>query len=601
METAEAVLSRVWGYPAFRGRQGEVVARLMAGHDVAAVMPTGAGKSICYQVPAIARPGTGLVISPLIALMRDQVRSLGANGVAAAALTSEDADANAQAMERFVAGALDLLYVAPERATAPVFQRALSGRRLSLVAIDEAHCVSQWGHDFRPDYRQLRPLLDQLRGVPRAALTATADARTRDDILAQLGIAPDALVLAGFDRPNIRYEVRTRTGGQRQLIDFIRPRRGQSGIVYVPSRAGTEKVAAYLEQAGIRALPYHAGFSAAERNRHQHAFTHCEGVVMVATIAFGMGIDKPDVRFVAHLGLPGSVEAYYQETGRAGRDGDPAVAHLLWAAGDAALARQRIEEREAPPERKAAERARIDALVAYAEAASCRRAILLRYFGETPPARCGACDNCLAPPSLRDVTTEARKFLSAVYKTGQRFGAGYIARVLRGEPDERAEKLGHDKLSVWGIGRDRPAAEWTAVARRLTALGALEADPDYKGLTLGAAARPILKGEVPVALRADSARPPRRERGASPGAVADSPELSADALARFDALREWRREAAAAQGVPPYVVFHDSVLRAVALLQPTTLDGLAAIPGVGSRKLEAYGKAVLAVIAGDRH
>ena len=594
MDTPEDILAQVFGFASFRGRQAEVVARLWRGEDVAAVMPTGAGKSICYQVPAIGRPGVGLIVSPLIALMRDQVANVSARGVAAAALTSEDPAANAQTMAQLRAGTLSLLYVSPERATSQGFRELIGRTPLSLVAIDEAHCVSQWGHDFRPEYRQLRPLLDSFPGVPRGAFTATADKRTQADMLSNLGIAPDALIVAGFDRPNIRYAVAARTAPARQLRDFLAPRRGESGIVYAGTRARTERVAEQLSADGIPALAYHAGLAPEVRAARQRAFTHDETAVMVATVAFGMGVDKPDVRFVVHVDLPGSIEAYYQETGRAGRDGDPASAFLLFDAGDVALARQRIDGSTAPPAHREADRRRLDALVDYAEAIGCRRAALLRHFGEDPPAACGNCDNCLAPPAFVDRSEAARKFLSAVYRTGQRFGAAHVTRVLRGEADERTARLGHDALSVWSIGRDLPSHDWATLVRRLLALNALIVDPEHRGLRLGPAARDILKGEMAVVVRDDlaAARPGRRERQA-PEALA-MPKLAA---ARFEALRAWRIATARAQGVPPYVVFQDKTLRSIALRAPATLDALAAIPGIGRAKLDRHGPELLAVLA----
>jgi ATP-dependent DNA helicase RecQ len=590
--TPQDILARVFGFAGFRGRQAEVVGRLWRGEDVAAVMPTGAGKSICYQVPAIGRPGTGIVISPLIALMRDQVMNAAAKGVAAAALTSEDATANDATLARLRRGALDLLYVAPERAAAPGFRRLLDGARISLVAIDEAHCVSQWGHDFRPEYRRLRALLDSLGGVPRGAFTATADRQTQADILSSLGIAPEALVVAGFDRPNIRYAVETRTAPRRQLTDFVRARPGRSGIVYAATRARTEQAAAALRAEGLPAIAYHAGLSPDVRAERQRAFMFDEARVMVATVAFGMGVDKPDVRFVAHLDLPGSIEAYYQETGRAGRDGDPATAMLLYGAADVALARRRIDASSAPSEHRDTERRRLATLVDYAEATGCRRAVLLRHFGEEPAEACGNCDNCLAPPAVTDRTEAARKLLSAVYRTGQRFGVAHLARVLRGEADERALRLGHDTLSVWGIGADLPAGDWALLARRLVAVEALVVDPGHRGLALGPAARPILRGEVPVEMRADLAgRPARRER--RPAEVSAMPPL---ALARFEALRAWRLATARLENVPPYVILHDATLRSLAHRAPATLDALAAIPGIGRAKLERFGDALLAVL-----
>ncbi|MGN6057947.1 MAG: RecQ family ATP-dependent DNA helicase, partial [Sphingomicrobium sp.] len=419
MTDPHEILKRVFGFDHFRGVQEEVIGRVLAGKHTLAVMPTGAGKSLCYQLPAIAREGTALVVSPLIALMHDQIRSANAIGLRAASLTSADADRE-QTIERFKSGDLDLLYVAPERATGGAFRRLVSRVNLSVIAIDEAHCVSEWGHDFRPDYRQLRPLLDEKSDVPRLALTATADARTRADILTQLGIPEDGLVVAGFDRPNIRYHVRPRDSLNSQLKALVAQQSGP-GIVYAPSRDKAERIAEQLGTSGRPALPYHAGLEPSVRARNQAAFVQSEEMVIAATVAFGMGIDKADVRFVAHAGIPKSIEAYYQETGRAGRDGDPAEAWLFWAAQDFARARQRIEQ-EVPPERRTAERERLNALAAFVEAPGCRRAILLRHFGEDPPGACGNCDNCLDPPATVDATEVARKLLSAAFRTEMRFG-----------------------------------------------------------------------------------------------------------------------------------------------------------------------------------
>src|SRR5687768_9756056 len=438
-EDPKAILHRVFGFAEFRGVQGEVVERVMAGLPTLAVMPTGAGKSLCYQLPALAREGTALVISPLIALMHDQIRSADTMGIRAASLTSADSDRE-KTQQRFRSRELDLLYVTPERATTAGFERLLEGTPLALIAIDEAHCVSEWGHDFRPDYRLLRPLLDRHPDVPRLALTATADARTRADILAQLGIPEDGLVIAGFDRPNIRYHVRPRDGIGGQLKQLLAGQPGP-GIVYAPSRDKAEKMAEQLAATGRPALPYHAGLEPAVRARNQAAFVRSEEMVMVATIAFGMGIDKPDVRFVAHAGIPKSIEAFYQETGRAGRDGDPAEAWLFWGAEDFSRARRRIET-EVPEDRRGGERQRLNSLAALVETADCRRAILLHHFGETPPARCGNCDNCLAPPSTVDGTETARKLLSAAFRTEMRFGLGHLTDVLAGRDTDKVMSFG---------------------------------------------------------------------------------------------------------------------------------------------------------------
>jgi len=581
---AEQALRRVFGFEHFRGVQKDVVERVLAGRSTLAVMPTGAGKSLTYQLPATMLPGTCVVISPLIALMHDQLRAARANGIRAATLTSADDD-RAATIDAFREGALDLLYVAPERASQGHFRELLGQAPLALFAVDEAHCVSEWGHDFRPDYRQLRPLLDAFAHVPRLALTATADERTRDDILAQLGIPADGLVISGFDRPNIRYAIRHRENAVRQLTQLLAEQPGP-GIVYAPTRKKTEDLAATLAgRTGRPVLPYHAGLPPQERAANQAAFVASEDMVMVATVAFGMGIDKPDVRFVAHAGIPKSIEAYYQETGRAGRDGDPALALMLWAAGDFAQARQRLSEVE--ESRLAGERARLDALAMLVETPGCRRAVLLRHFGEDPPERCGNCDNCLEAPGVVDATELARKLLSAVYRTGQSFGFGHLQKVLTGAADERVLQRGHDRLSVFGIVGADEAQLLQPLNRALQARGSLVAN-EHGGLRFAGDARAILKGETTVEIvQPPATRKERRRREGAPNPVGDP---------LFEALRALRRELATEAQVPPYVIFHDAVLREMAAVRPATLAELGAISGVGARKLEAFGDAFLAVI-----
>lgn len=580
-------LHKIFGFPGFRGVQEQVVDRVLAGERTLAVMPTGAGKSLTYQLPAVMLEGTCLVVSPLIALMHDQLRAAEAVGIRAATLTSAD-DNRDETIARFRAGELDLLYVAPERASSEGFRNLLTQAKLSMFAIDEAHCVSEWGHDFRPDYRLLRPLLDRFPDVPRLALTATADVHTRADICEQLGIPAEGMIVAGFDRPNIRYHMSARDGIGRQLKQLLADQPGP-GIIYVQSRAGVEKLAASLAESGRSVLPYHAGLDADVRRQNQAAFVKSEDMVMVATIAFGMGIDKPDVRFVAHAGLPKSIEAYYQETGRAGRDGDPAEAHLFWGAEDFVRARQRIAEVE--QQRQSGEQARLAALGALVETGSCRRHILLHYFGDAgASATCGNCDNCLNPPLARDASVVAQKVLSAVFRTGMMYGAGYVEAILLGQSTERSLMNGHEQLSVFGIMDADEARLIKPVIRALLLRDALRTNP-HGGLEFGPAAKAILKGQDSVSLAIGPKRSTAKRRGSSAGAALNP---IGDPL--FEALRAKRRELAQAAQVPPYVVFGDAVLRDMTMARPRSLDAMARISGVGARKLEAYGEIFLQVI-----
>lgn len=584
MAGALDTLKRTFGFSAFRGVQSRVVERVLAGQSTLAVMPTGAGKSLCYQLPALMLDGTCVVVSPLIALMHDQLRSAEANGIRAATLTSVDEN-RAETIERLKTGELDLLYVAPERASQPYFRELLAQCRIALFAIDEAHCVSEWGHDFRPDYRLLTPMMDAFPHVPRLALTATADAHTRADILAQLGIPDDGLIVAGFDRPNIRYHITPRDSLARQIQRVMDAQPGP-GIVYAPTRAATERLAETLGKSGRETRCYHAGLPPEVRARNQAEFVASESMVMVATVAFGMGIDKPDVRFVIHAGLPKSIEGYYQETGRAGRDGDPSVAHLFWGADDFARARMRLGEMG--EDRIAGERTRLGALGALVETAGCRRAILLRHFGESPPETCGNCDNCLSPPKSVDATVTAQKYLSAVARTRQMFGAGYVESILTGQSSDRSRQNGHESLSVFGIVEGEEAQMLKPVSRALQVRGAL-LPTEHGGLMLGPDARAFLKGEVPL----DLVLPPRRAKSRRRGGDA-TPNPVGDPL--FEALRELRRDLAKDSGVPPYVIFHDSVLRDMCGFKPQTLDELGELPGIGARKLDEYGEDFLDVI-----
>ncbi len=632
-----SILHEVFGYAEFRGQQSEIVAHVADGGDALVLMPTGGGKSLCYQVPAIARHragrGVAVVVSPLIALMHDQVSALEELGVHASFLNSTLDSQDASAVERELrSGRLVLLYAAPERILTPRFLAMLDALHerglLSLFAIDEAHCVSQWGHDFREEYLGLSVLHERFAGVPRIALTATADAHTRADIVERLQLGGARTFISSFDRPNIRYAIVEKDEPRRQLLRFLRDEHeGDAGIVYCQTRKKVDETAAWLADEGLTALPYHAGLDAAMRRRHQDRFLREDGIVMVATIAFGMGIDKPDVRFVAHLDLPKNIEGYYQETGRAGRDGAPANAWMAYGLADVVNQRRMIDESEADEEFKQLQRGKLDALLALAEAHDCRRVRLLEYFGETyagPPAnglpsvgpvdaagsgrtlRCGNCDNCLQPPATWDATEAARKALSCIYRFqqhgGMSFGAVHLIDVLRGKVTDKVAQHGHDRLSTWGIGADLSEAQWRSVLRQLIALGHLRAEGEYHTLALTPSAREVLRGEVQLLLRVPAAPPRRGERSRSArGAGADkAPPLPLDAegLQRFAALKAWRAEVARAHNLPAFVVFHDATLAQMARENPQALTALGAVSGVGEKKLQAYGDEILRVLAG---
>ncbi len=592
-----ALLRGVFGYHDFRPPQEAIIDHLIAGGKALVVMPTGSGKSLCYQIPSLARRGTGIVVSPLIALMHDQVSALVQSGVRAATLNSSLDPAALRTTEtQLAAGALDLLYIAPERLLQERTLDLLGRIDVALFAIDEAHCVSQWGHDFRPEYLQLNVLERRFPGVPRVALTATADERTQREIIDRLELTGARSFIGSFDRPNIRYLIGA--GGddaRRALLEFITGRHpNEAGIVYCLSRQRVEQVAAWLAGHGIAALPYHAGLDAATRAAHQKRFQNEDNVVIVATIAFGMGIDKPNVRFVAHLNLPRSIEAYYQETGRAGRDGQPAEAWMRYGLNDVVVLGRMLRDSTAGDERKRLERQKLEALLALCEQATCRRQTLLSYFGEKDSAPCGNCDNCLNPPQVWDATEAARQALSCVHRSGQMFGVNHLIDVLRGRRNERIDKFGHQRLSTYGIGAALAAGEWRAVYRQLIARGLL-AIGEHGELKLTAACRPLLRGEVelPLCRPAPSTRRTSERAAPSPPAA----ELTAAGAALFEALRRLRLQLARARSVPPYVIFHDSTLREIAHQRPTTLDALSAIPGIGAHKLETYGRQVLAEIS----
>lgn len=595
MPHALAILQETFGYEAFRGPQEAIVDALCNGEDALVLMPTGGGKSLCYQIPALARAGVGVVVSPLIALMKDQVDALEQLGVRAGFLNSSQSQEENGLIERaLLNGELDLLYVAPERLKQPRCLDILDRCDLALFAIDEAHCVSQWGHDFRADYLTLGDLAHRYPQVPRIALTATADERTRAEIITRLHLENAAQFVAGFDRPNIQYNITQKTDARRQLLRFLKQQNTDAaGIVYCMSRKKVEDTAAFLVKQGFTALPYHAGLSTELRQYHQDRFLREDGVVMVATIAFGMGIDKPDVRFVAHMDLPKSVEAYYQETGRAGRDGQPSTAWLCYGLQDVINLRQMMDQSQGSEEHKRAERHKLDAIIGLCEIISCRREALLRYFGDENGSHCGNCDNCIKPPETWDGTEASRKALSCVYRSGQRFGVNHLIDILRGADNEKIKQFSHQELSTYGIGKELDAKQWRSVFRQLVAMAYLQVDVEaYGGLKLTEKCRPVLKGEQALYLRKDEPEPLTRK----PSRKGKETTVSNDDRDLWEALRACRSRLAEEHGVPPYVVFHDATLMEMMEYRPETEDALLRISGVGASKLERFGDAFLTEI-----
>jgi len=595
------VLETIFGYPAFRGQQAEIVDVVTRGGDALVLMPTGGGKSLCYQIPALLRDGVGVVVSPLIALMQDQVDALAEVGVRAAFLNSTQSfDEALQIEKRLRNGDLDLLYVAPERLMTPRCMALLESAKIALFAIDEAHCVSQWGHDFRPEYIQLSVLHERFPEVPRIALTATADQQTREEIIRRLQLENARMFVSSFDRPNIRYQIVEKANGRKQLLDFIRSEHaGDAGVVYCLSRKKVEETAEFLNEHGINALAYHAGMETAVRSRNQARFLREDGIVMVATIAFGMGIDKPDVRFVAHLDLPKSIEGYYQETGRAGRDGLPASAWMAYGLQDVVQQRRMIDESEADDNFKRVQSAKLDAMLGLCETLHCRRVRLLDYFGQAS-APCGNCDTCMNPPGAYDATVDVQKLLSAIYRVDQRYGAMHVLDVLRGIDSDKVRERGHDRLSAFGVGSDRSEAEWRAILRQVIALGYVSVDHEGFGvLKLTETARPVLKGSESVQLRVYQKPIKSRRTAGKPKGFAEV-DLSPAEQVVFEKLRWWRMESARKHNVPAYVIFHDATMREIAKVQPQSMNDLRGIVGIGEKKLETYGEEIVALLAGAR-
>lgn len=598
-QAALETLERVFGYTEFRGPQASIIQTVIQGADAVVLMPTGGGKSLCYQIPALVRPGTGVVISPLISLMRDQVDALRQAGVRAAYWNSSLSPEESREVEQALrSGALDLIYVSPERVTQSYFQSLLAHIDLSVIAVDEAHCISQWGHDFRPEYRELAELGARFPGVPRMALTATADQKTRDDIVAQMRLQEAQVFISSFDRPNIRYAVQARNNARAGLKNFLRDFTGEAGIVYCGTRKSVEETADWLRGQGFNAYAYHGGMTAEDRDAHQDRFLREEGVVMAATLAFGMGIDKPNVRFVAHLDMPRSIEAYYQETGRAGRDGLPAHVWMLYGMRDVVFQRQLIDQSEAPEEQKRIERAKLNAVLGYCEAASCRRAVLLGYLGEKHDGNCGNCDVCLNPPETHDPTVP-QKALAAIYRTGQTYGVGYLVDVLRGKRTDRILANGHENIRTFGVGEDLSEAQWKSVFRQLMAMGWIDANAARHGaIELQAHAEDALLGRTVIELRKEAAVSAKttRDRRRSGSSAAERYNHPAAGSRLFEALREKRLELAREQGVPPFVVFNDRTLLEMCEQLPTSEEEMLQVSGIGQKKLERYGEAFLEVL-----
>jgi ATP-dependent DNA helicase RecQ len=595
-QNALEILNSLYGYESFRGHQAEIIEHVSAGNNALVLMPTGGGKSICYQIPSLLREGVGIIISPLIALMQDQVDAMQQLGVKAAFLNSSLSHREQNVIEEeLLSGQLDLLYIAPERLIQSYTLDLLSRCQLALFAIDEAHCVSQWGHDFRSDYLSLSLLHDRFPSTPRIALTATADIRTRNEIIERLSLTDANSYISGFDRPNIRYAIANKTTPKKQLLAFLQQRKNEAGIVYCLSRKKVEDTAAWLSQQGFNALPYHAGLPAQLRQTHQSRFLREDGVIIVATIAFGMGIDKPDVRFVAHLDLPKSIEAYYQETGRAGRDGQPADAWMVYGLQDVVRLQQMAQGSDGSEQHKRAERHKLDAMLGLCEVTSCRRKVLLSYFADEAPNQCGNCDNCQLPPETWDATEAAQKVLSCIYRTGQRFGVVHVMDVLQGKENEKVLHHGHQQLSTFGIGSDIDEAQWRSVIRQLVVRGLLRVDLEgFSALQLTDICRPVLKGEQSLHLRKEDIKAPSTKKGGSK--ASRKTQIRPEDQELWEELRECRKYLAEEHNVPPYVIFHDATLKEMIDVMPMSASEFLMIGGVGNSKMEKYGADFIEII-----